>query len=432
MNLSEWRRLVESVHVQLSSFRASPERTLRQSLALLNQLALAAPDFVLSSYVQLSEAELHELADLKVDRILQGDISWQVPSEFAPLHIMRDLGAHIRAVDACLAEVADPVPPIDPQRRWKVEDPAAYVVPRPWRWLANMELEKRPYSRRGVLRHRILPATLADRTLRLVNAKSGLTTLIGQEITVGAAVFSNLGLSLDQDLSSRTFLVKEVEIEDGASVIRRQIAAAHQDQCFAAVWPELCMSDAEQQVLITELLQQQIHGDWTVAVLMAGSWHNVREDGHFVNASRVYDGFGNLLLTYEKRLPFTLNGLTERILPTEELPVLILDDVVIGFAICLDFCQRSIPNPYSDLDVDMMLVPSYGGPSTMDGHLQTARDMRVRFGTKTLVVQQAAGAPRSSGGYVLPPSPTLTDLTTSSISTTAEWQSFVSDTATKT
>ncbi|MBP0114352.1 hypothetical protein [Bradyrhizobium vignae] len=59
---------------------------------------------------------------------------------------------------------------------------------------------------------------------------------------------------------------------------------------------------------------------------------------------------------------------------------------MVGVAICLDFCDVC-ETPFSELDVDVMLVPSMGNDRTMQGHQTTAAQVEVRFGTRSFVVQ---------------------------------------------
>jgi hypothetical protein len=53
-----------------------------------------------------------------------------------------------------------------------------------------------------------------------------------------------------------------------------------------------------------------------------------------------------------------------------------------------DFCERVLDGAFRDLDVDYALIPSCGGNTTMQGHIDTARDMAKRFRCRSFVVQQ--------------------------------------------
>ncbi|HVK81724.1 MAG TPA: hypothetical protein VM915_14045 [Verrucomicrobiae bacterium] len=72
--------------------------------------------------------------------------------------------------------------------------------------------------------------------------------------------------------------------------------------------------------------------------------------------------------------------------------MLVAEDELIVFAICRDFLQETCEVPYRNLPVDLAIVPSMTGgipdADTMAGHAATAQTMRVRYGTRTLVVAQ--------------------------------------------
>ena len=108
-------------------------------------------------------------------------------------------------------------------------------------------------------------------------------------------------------------------------------------------------------------------------------------------------------LAFLERAAETFPG-KEAIVHGEELPVVVTGDLVVGFAICKDFCDRAIPSPFAELPVDLMLVPSMGQASTLAGHLANAEDLRLRTGTLVFVVQQlpeTAADPAQAGEEVL-------------------------------
>jgi predicted amidohydrolase len=115
-------------------------------------------------------------------------------------------------------------------------------------------------------------------------------------------------------------------------------------------------------------------------------------------------------------------GLSEGIEPGGDLPVLMLDDLAIGFAICLDFCVSG--SPYSNLDVDLMFVPSFGDEKTIDGHRTTANRMRIDFATRTLVAQQAKTVVKRRRGFILSPGAELDKATPENCASNKAWTTF--------
>ncbi len=60
----------------------------------------------------------------------------------------------------------------------------------------------------------------------------------------------------------------------------------------------------------------------------------------FANRARIFDGRGNLLLTYDKIAPYTDDEWgKEDIKKGQRIAVLATKAALVGFAICLDFCD---------------------------------------------------------------------------------------------
>lgn len=124
-------------------------------------------------------------------------------------------------------------------------------------------------------------------------------------------------------------------------------------------------------------------------LVLGGSWHYERECGKFDNRAPLFDGFGNHLGDHVKSQPFTSGNLVENIVPSNTVLVLASPNLTVAVAICLDFCQDGHPlNPYDSLDVDLVLVPSMGGDSTIQSHLARAKQCWNNRKTATFVAQQ--------------------------------------------
>ncbi len=122
-----------------------------------------------------------------------------------------------------------------------------------------------------------------------------------------------------------------------------------------------------------------------------------------MNEAAVLSGSGRSLLGQQKRLPWRAGPKIENIRRGEDLWILVLGDILVGFGICLDFCQRLGETPYRALDVDLVLVPSLGNDATMSGHAAVAQDLHINRGSRCFVVQGAEPTLEGFDGYVLPP-----------------------------
>ena len=93
-------------------------------------------------------------------------------------------------------------------------------------------------------------------------------------------------------------------------------------------------------------------------------------------------------------MPYRKGALAEGIEPSNRILVVVSPTITIAIAICLDFCEVVRErNPYDELDVDLVLVASMGGPTTLEGHKRRRRE----FGTKEKW-QRSFRSRQTSGG----------------------------------
>ena len=86
---------------------------------------------------------------------------------------------------------------------------------------------------------------------------------------------------------------------------------------------------------------------------------------------------------------FTIGGNTENISPSNTVLVVACPGLTVAVAICLDYCQEGQPcNPYENLDVDLIIVPSMGGEETLTSHENMAQRAWNNRKTATFVAQQ--------------------------------------------
>jgi hypothetical protein len=90
------------------------------------------------------------------------------------------------------------------------------------------------------------------------------------------------------------------------ATIERQATAAFTDGCFAAVWPELIMPTEARQMLSRHLALEALRQgpDRPLRLVVAGSWHEPREEGGWSNFARILGRTGEVLCSYAKFAAF--------------------------------------------------------------------------------------------------------------------------------
>ncbi|MGY4627224.1 hypothetical protein [Bradyrhizobium sp. USDA 4486] len=262
----------------------------------------------------------------------------------------------------------------------------------------------RPFDQRGLTKVRLIPSTVDGASVNLirrdhVDEPSSVSTKV-----FGATVFADPKFSCTE--TETTFVVDAVELSNRDAVIANACAAAHVDGSLACVFPEL-MIDPTARAMIGDLLAKKpwVKGDVPTSpkFVVAGSWHEM-EAGKLFNIATVFNGHGKVLLRHKKRYPYTdPDGRAEKIHFGKEFAILVLDDALVAFGICLDFCNRCFSTVYGELDVDFVIVPSCGNAATMEGHIITAKDLHRARKARSFVVQQAYPPVENGSGFVLNP-----------------------------
>jgi predicted amidohydrolase len=186
--------------------------------------------------------------------------------------------------------------------------------------------------------------------------------------------------------------------------IRGQIRDASIAQCTGVIYPELTITANT----LTAMCDGLSDGSWSecnVSMIVAGSRHHTDAEGNRFNVSTVLDGYGNQVGEHKKLFRYSEGvGPHEAIELGSELQVLVMEEGLFAFGICLDFCNMSESPPYLDLDIDYVLVPSCGKESTMKSHVERSTDIMAKLKSRTVVVQQYyREKPEDPGpvGYVL-------------------------------
>lgn len=413
MNKERWLEAVDRLPRTLSAIERVGLQGDRDAAFAIWQLIARAPGPIRKIYERLSEAQVLAQADSVASRLGEPDFGFSAEGVgTASREAMLLLAGHLRALDLLLAQTdlgsIGPHPEEDHEATSDGE--RAFLVPigrQLWRETPTPEADFRAFSKRGFVRHRVIPAEVDG--AQVILKRAHWLGVRDEPKAFGAVLFPELAFTTDDDDTS--FLVIGVQCEGMTELVDLAIRDTHRNACMGTVFPELTVDDDTRNRIIGQLRSKpwlddghvDTH-DRTPAFVVAGSWHLKRGEHHY-NLATVLDGDGNPLAEYAKRLAFTDDeNRVERIEPGEKLPVLVFDNCLIAFGICLDFCDRRYEHVYDQLDVDYVLIPSCGGDRTMEGHLRNAELLWLRRASLTMVVQQAY-PPREdrAPGYLLPP-----------------------------
>jgi len=374
----------------------------RRALIEIDRLLRDAPTPVQQAYKAIAEADLRALAGEAESALDEGSAAW------------RDLGpvlaaaVQARALDSYLFQNRlTRGKPDDPNNDYLCEELDYHAIPRP---LAEpprdpMDVTTRTYRRRGLVRHRIIPRNCGGYEISLEWHPDLSVAFRRKELTVVGGLFRNLSLARDETFEHYVAHAAPCDAEEEA--IAAQAAAAYHEHAAIALWPELTMPPERRDKLVTALRAEALKSPpgTGAAFCAAGSWHEV-EGAEVRNRMHILSATGRPRFHHDKSLPLESKTLgTEQLTPSFRLPVLIGEDALIAFAICRDFCENQVSKLYREIDVDLVIVPSYGDKATIDAHRQQAKNLSDDPGTRAFVVQQLIpGQVEKYGtGFILPP-----------------------------
>ena len=396
----------------------------RAALAGAYLLLRNAPQAASQAFERIPEAVIvHRASDL-ADDFQAGGTAFPVGGG-QPTEALVALAVRVRALDRLLSELA-PVqgPPGDPNRDYLCAQTDAFVVPRgsplPVKGGGGSRLGIR---RRALVHHRLLARTRGSYTVDLTwlgDASSPKPPILG------AAMFSNFELQTDDRVG--TFAAKGVKCPTATAQIDRSVSAARGDGCTAIAWPELTMPDPELAILRRTLREKarSSQAPDNLQWVLAGTWPRDR-NGRMQNCAPVLDAYGRPVLEHCKSLLFTdAEGRTEAADPSFVISVLVTPEHLVAFAVCKDFLSFDPPNPYEQLDVDLVVVTSMGEKAQMASHVNVAQRV-CAGGGRAFVVQQKPSTRRGKPGWVIPPRNAPQSLPQGSLSqppwSSHEWQS---------
>lgn len=266
----------------------------------------------------------------------------------------------------------------------------------------------RPAQRRGLLHHAVVPSRVGSLRVELhlhPDAARHDAAVDPAGWVFGAATFPGMTV-VPFETAGEGFRISDAPLAgDEARIVAEQADAAVAAGADVAIWPELTMPTRRLELLIGQLAATPLAGG-RIPLVVAGSWHIVpvkaasdeedtevatelgAEVGRPVNRCEVMLGHGEPLLAYDKRRRFPFGGRTEDISAGKTLPVIVMENRLVGIAICRDNCDDNAKEGYGVLPMDLVIVPSMGAGSTVDAHERHAKAQRSRQGTVTVVVQQ--------------------------------------------
>ncbi|MEJ0050162.1 MAG: hypothetical protein WDN02_02915 [Methylovirgula sp.] len=409
-----------------SSINFTDRETLRRTLVELHKLFLSSPGSVKKAYRAMADKRIVIQEKVCEKAISEGHVLWSLPGE-EPEDIAALLGGLIRAIDATLGQYRSHWP--SDSTRWLVDDLGWYVIPRDGPSRSRAAAQGQPYEKRGMLFHRMIPKKINGYSVEIFSSRSRhMSKHEAESWRVGACLFGAIELRPDifEARGEKRFVILDAQCATAASVVNTQIENALNEQCVALVWPELTVPPALLKRLRTLLSDRDVEDARSPPeVVVAGSWHE-NIDGRTVNRSRIFDGYGVERFAYDKIEPYADGDWgREDIVPGTRVCVLATEAALIGFAICLDFCDVN-SNPFTELDIDLILVPSMGNDRTIEGHRNTAAAVEVRFGTRTFVVQHNLSTDFEDGrlGVVIPMPKRPGNASTKDLGQNAIWKAY--------
>jgi hypothetical protein len=382
---AEWLDRVAAFETAPSWKTWEKESACRTLLRDLNALLHETPPNLLQTFDELDEIGLQARArQLMCHMGARERCTAATPADQA----LSRCAAMLRALDELLLESAEHVADEAPEC-WLTDDGMHHVIPTPRAVMREGgPRNNQSFGRRGLLHHRVIPTRIGDVDI-VVDVHPDLTEPGGEGArrVIGCGIFPGFSLAYNE-VGDTGFIVTAVDCEGGVkAAIDRHFARAREDGCDTLVWPELTVHPDIVDELRRALSDTPLRTT-TPPIVVAGSWHVARGDG-FQNMAPVLDGRGGDLEPFGKSRRFSFKGRSEAIEPYGRIHVLATDRELIAFAICKDFCDKAKSVPVIELDVDLVLVPSMGGRSTMTAHRGAADDMKVDFGSRTVVAQQA-------------------------------------------
>jgi hypothetical protein len=393
-------------------------RDTRYMLAKL-YLAVVAHGPAEGPFENIFEDELEKQAAVWYELICGSAAKWS--RDRSDPNYFLDLFSLIRALDHLCHEM--PRARVNDPGNWFEERSGSHIIPRV-RSRDDLSPRGQGMRRRLLRHHRVLPSTLNGKKVELISYAQGAFDTDPPR-AMGAALFR--GLSLAPPLSGSSFVIEEIAGPDLKASIDLQLAASYRERCFVTVWPELTIDPPHREHIQGRLEEFSSAGNLTLPqIVVAGSCHE-EIDGVWYNRAAIYDGYGSGEYFYYKMSPYIRrrDGCKENIASGSTWPIFITDHYSVGVAICRDLADFNRTEDLVALELDLLVVPSMGGKSTMDSHETSANLLKAKNDTRVFVVQiNDALKENEMLGWVLP---TPSSPVASRKVQNEEWLSYASD-----
>jgi len=402
--LVAWKKEAAALSSRHGALARVGRDEMRQILIDLDSIFRAAPGSVHTAYKSLTEKRLGESQELFANCFDDDKAIWTLADEGAE-RVAELLGGLIREADRVLAYRRSQWPIASSE--WLVENAQRWVLPRTGISASRTVRRNQGYDKRGILLHRILPARVEGYPVDVFDSRtvhSASTDL--SKWKMGACLFQDFEAIPEFSVirGEKHFIVTGTKCPSAQQTVTAQVDSCLEENCVGLVWPELTVPTALRKEILKLFADRPLTDEREAPeFLVPGTWHE-SEDGEVVNRTRLYDGYGVERLAYDKIAPYADDDWgKERIRPGGRICVLATEGALLGLAVCLDFCDV-VTTAFSELDLDVMLVPSMGNDRTMQGHQATAATLELKFGTRSFVVQHTTNTKFQDGrlGTILP------------------------------
>lgn len=404
--MSKFDDMIVALNAALTQFDSTSPEDLPDIIASIYDVLTNLPPAQQQLFEPISDEQMDVHVQSRASAAVAGSLI--VRSSGSPSQVIADAVILLRAAEQTLAQFGRYIEGDKEgnlEDAWQTKDGRHYVIPHVRAIRAKLG---KTLKRRALHLFRVLPAREGDRNIRLYrgkipyNAETRMRLKAGKPINYGAAFFPKLQLEVLETASD--FTVTGLNGYDAESLISSQVLQGRKEQCSAIIWGELTMRQKDVTFLATQLRDNFLSEGTSPQFVAAGSWH-IKTGDETRNIATVLDGAGRPLLTYAKYMKYEWRGLYEAIVPGTEIPVLISEDQMFTMSICRDFLDETTEPPFRKLHVDIALVssmaPSHPDNQTMINHAVTANVMKVRYGTRALVVQQLPAPEKGMVGQVL-------------------------------
>ncbi len=401
-----WRSVLAALSNTLTSIWKQDSEDVRTALVAAFKAAEKAPSHLLNLYSDWPEGGLQSDAQDMQANLGEPGFGYVYTPDDTDLACLERLVKFIRALEFALTGYSLGDYPTNPNADWRVRLPDGaeyFLVPLPrrvWGRGYDPRTDGRAFSKRCLIMHRVIPTKVDGTVVTFVPMRS-VRRLSNDPLRFAAAVFEKADFGDAEH--QNPFRVSQVELGDFDTVALDAVTRTHQLPYLALVFPELTVNEEGLEKLRSLLKKKPFTvplGAISPTLVVAGSWHVMDGDRNF-NVATILNGQGTTIATYRKRHSYGGQGRPrEAIASGTEFPILLSPEGMVGFAICLDFCNHGTPTLYEQVDIDFVLVPSCGNTSTMDGHLHTAYELSKRYSTVSFVSQQAHPPEQPTRGYV--------------------------------